>query len=98
MGKKKRLRVPPEVSHERAEPLGINVGVSSGGSASLPRLAPRSLRRNVAAVCRSAWAEMTGNPRALAGVLLLKSEQTAHAFVNCSFTKSQFIKFHQAAI
>ena len=24
--------------------------------------------------------------------------ETAHAFVNCSFTKSQFIKFHQAAI
>ena len=27
-----------------------------------------------------------------------QSRQTAHVFVSCSFTKSQFIKFHQAAI
>jgi hypothetical protein len=27
--KKKRLRVPPEVSHQRAQPLGIDVGVAS---------------------------------------------------------------------
>jgi hypothetical protein len=31
--------------------------------------------KEVAAVCRSAWAEMTGNPRALAGVLLLKLDK-----------------------
>jgi hypothetical protein len=33
--RKKRLRVPPEVSHERAEPLGINVRVASGGCQAL---------------------------------------------------------------
>src|SRR5258707_15054751 len=30
-GKKKRLRIQPEVSHERAQPLGIDVRVTRGG-------------------------------------------------------------------
>ena len=58
------------------------MGVASSGFQALiaqerlvAQVGPLSLRRNAAAVCRSAWAEMTGNPRALAGVLLLKSDE-----------------------
>ena len=94
-----------KVATERAEPLGISVGVASGDwqalmpkSASFARVGS-ALRceGRWRAECRSARAEMTAT--AFAGRRFSSQiRQTAHAFVNCSFTKSQFIKFHQAAI
>jgi hypothetical protein len=76
-GKKKRLRMQPEVSHERAQPLGIDVRVTRGGCDTLMAHEPLDIAQVGSALVEQEGGDrmtqrMSGNnrhPRTLTGEL-----------------------------